>query len=160
MENKIKIPIPEPVITEAEQHLMAIKTLLKPYLIALTKAERRAILKMSDKTLAFVKKTMVYCKTKPAFVPPYMDVEALETDMAVYRQLLPLLRMARQLSSGLDDTLMQAGAEAYSNSLIFYNSVKQAEKADIPDGRTILGDLKKRFVKDQNNSKHTGGKGQ
>ena len=147
MEKKIDNTIPEPVINEATQLLNNAVTVLIPYIIALSPAERRAAPKMSDKTRPFVEKTIAYCDSAPQFVPPYMSKEALKTDMTVYNQLIPLFRVVKQLSDGLDDTTMQAGAECYTNALNYYNSVKQATKSDVPGAKAICEDLRKRFVK-------------
>jgi len=40
---------------------------------------------------------------------------------------------------------MQAGSEAYTASLIFYNAVKGAAKAGVPGMKTIYDDLQSRF---------------
>lgn len=150
MENKIQTSIPEPVINEASQLLNNTLTVLKPYLIALSPNERRSIPKMSDKTQPFVDKCIAYCDSSPQFVPPYLNVDALKTDMQVYTSLIPLFRMVKQLSNGLDDTIMQAGAECYTNALTLYNSVKQAGRNDIPGAKGIAEDLSKRFAKSRN----------
>ena len=147
MENKINNTIPTEVINEVRQLLDNAAIVLKPYLIALSPAERQSIPKMSDKTQPFVEKIIAYTDTSPQFVPPYMDKEVLESDMATYNQLIPLFRAVKQLSDGLDDTSMQAGAECYTNALIYYNSVNQATKADVPGAKAICEDLRKRFVK-------------
>lgn len=62
-------------------------------------------------------------------------------------QLVPLLRVVKQMSDGLDDTSMQAGAESYVNALAYYNAVKQAAKMNIPGAKAIFEDLSKRFAK-------------
>ncbi len=147
MENKINFTIPEEVATNVSASLAEISTSLLPYLIALTPEERRAVPKMSDKTSPFVEKCMAYAQSAPEFAPPYMDVEGLKTDMAVYNKLIPLLRQVTRILNGLDDTIMQAGAESYVASLAYYNSVKQAAKMDIPGAKGIAEDLRKRFVK-------------
>lgn len=147
MDKKINTTIPEAVISEASQALNNALAILEPYLIALTPAERQAIPNMSDKTLPFVEKTLAYTASTPQFVPQYMNLTALKTDYQTYDQLIPLFRVVKQLSNGLDDTTMQAGAECYTNALNFYNSVKQAARIDVPGAKAIHEDLRKRFVK-------------
>lgn len=149
MEKKSNPALPVPVALEASLLLNNALTLLKPYLIALSAAERRAIPNMSDKTQPFAEKTIAYCDTTPQFVPPYMDTEALKNDMELYRQLIPLLRIVKQLSNGIDDTAMKAGADCYTNGLNYYNSVRQATRMDIPGAKSIYEDLRKRFVKNR-----------
>lgn len=156
MENKIKASIPAPVINEAKQLLNNAVTVLKPFILALSPVERQSLPKMSDKTYPFVEKTIAYCQSAPQFVPPYMDKEALKSDMETYNQIIPLFRVVKQLSDGLDDTSMQAGAECYTNALNYYNSVKQATKADVPGAKAICEDLRKRFVKNRPDGEENG----
>jgi hypothetical protein len=147
MDDKINSNIPIEVINEVRQLLNNAALVLKPYLIALTPAERQAIPKMSDKTLPFVEKTIAYGQTAPEFAPQYMNKEALESDHTNYEQLIPLFRLVKQLSDGLDDTSMQAGGACYTNALNYYNSVKQAARIDVPGAKAIHEDLRKRFIK-------------
>jgi hypothetical protein len=51
----------------------------------------------------------------------------------------------QQLLQGVDDTVMIAGSEAYNQSLVFYNAVKEAARQDIPGAKAIYDDLKTRF---------------
>lgn len=150
MENKINFIIPDTVITEVEQKLTEISTVLKPYIIALSPDERQELPKMSDKTQPFVEKALDYTTSAPQFAPPYMDAEGLANDMKVHGQLTPLLRQVRILSDGLDDTTMQAGAESYVCALTYYNSVKMGAKLDIHGAKSIAEDLGKRFEKTKN----------
>ncbi len=147
MDNKINYSIPEEVVTQTTEKLLEAVTLLQPFIIALTPEERRNLPKMSDKTQPFVEKCLNYTKSNPEFAPPYMDVDELNADMAVYRQLRPIYNIITKLNNGLDDTTMQAGAESYANALSYYNSVKLAAKMDIPGAKGIYDDLKKRFLK-------------
>ncbi len=149
MDNKINFIIPDAVVTDVTQLLTQVDVALKPYLIALSPAERHSMPKMSDKTQPFVEKTLDYSVSAPQFAPPYMDVTELTNDMKVFDQLNPLLRLATALKDGLDDTRMMAGGESYINALSYYNSIKQATKMDVPGAKSIYEDLKKRFVKNK-----------
>ena len=147
MENKIDFIIPDEEVDITTQKLNEGGAILKPYLIALTPDQRKEIPKMSDKTLPFVEKVTEYCLTAPQFVPVFMDVEALADDFKVTQQLTGLFRIVKAMHDGLDDTIMEAGGEAYMNALNYYNSVKQAAKSNVPGAKSIYEDLKKRFAK-------------
>ena len=145
MENKVNFIVPDEVIREVALKLREATEALQPYLIALTPEDRQSIPKMSDKTMPFVEKTLEYCASAPQFAPPYMDSEALDSDFKVTQQLTPLFRTIKAMNDGLDDTIMEAGGEAYVNALSYYNSVKQAAKMNVPGAKSIYEDLKKRF---------------
>ena len=46
-----------------------------------------------------------------------------------------------QLATGIDDTVMISGGEAYNASLVFYNAVKQ----NVPGAKAVYEELQKRF---------------
>lgn len=147
MENKINFIIPDEKVEQTKTHLTEAVNLLKPYLIALSPKERKTIPKMSDKTAPFVEKCLDYSIAAPQFAPPYMDIEGMAGDMKVNSQLTPLFRLVQGLFDGLDDTVMESGAESYLVALSYYNSVKQAAKMDVPGAKAIYEDLRKRFEK-------------
>ncbi len=103
---------------------------------------------MSDKTAPFVSKVLDYVETKAQFAPSYLNVEELKTDLQVVAVLTQIFRPVEQIYENLNDTITQAGSEAYVASLAYYNSVKQAAKMNIPDAKTIFNDLKVRFEKE------------
>jgi hypothetical protein len=144
-ENIISIEIPEADVKQVLDYLNKIQEILRPYLIALSPEERRQLLKMGDKTVAFVEKTLDYVRSNPEFVPAYMDIKEFEKDAVSVKNLIAMLNPTTQLEQGLNDTEMLAGSEAYTAALIYYNSVKQAAKNNIPNAAAIYDDLSKRF---------------
>lgn len=144
-ENVLSIQIPESDVKQVIECLNKIQEILKPYLIALSPDERRQLLKMGDKTVPFVDKTLDYVKSNPEFVPIYMDVKEFEKDTLTVKNLITMLNPTIQIEQGLKDTEMLAGSEAYTAALIYYNSVKQAAKNNIPNAAAIYDDLSQRF---------------
>jgi hypothetical protein len=121
-------------------------TVLKPYLVALTPAERQELPKMSDGTAPFVQKTLEYAQTNAGFVPAYIDVKELKIDFDAVEALAQIFRPVEQLYFNLNDTMTLSGSEAYVASLAFYNSVKQAAKINVPGAKAIAEDLRIRFA--------------
>lgn len=146
-DNNVNIEIPAEDLKKMIEAVNTLKSLSEKYLIALTPTERKSKLKMGDKSIPFVEKVIEYTKSNPKFITEFMDVKALENDFKSVLELSNLLRPIDQLASGLNDTILLAGGEALYNALIYYNTVKQAAKNNIPDAKTIYEDLKKRFEK-------------
>lgn len=146
-ENNINLEIPAEDLKKMIEAVNTLKSLSEKYLIALTPAERKNKLKMGDKSIPFVEKVLEYTKSNPKFVTEFMDVKALENDFKSVLELSNLLRPIAQLQSGFNDTILLAGGEALSNALIYYGTVKQAAKNNVPDAKTIYEDLKKRYEK-------------
>ena len=146
-QNQISITIPETTITAITNHLQQCKTLLTPYLQALTTEDRKSLFKMGDKTMATVLKTRDYIETNPQFIPGYMDKEEFIKDATVVNQLSPITNLATQLAQDIEDTITLAGSEALQGALIYYGHVKEASAKGITSADPIYNDLKQRFVK-------------
>jgi hypothetical protein len=122
----------------------AIKAAL-PFLVNLTADERRSGLKMGDKSLAFVSKCLEYASAHPNLVPPYLNVAEFQKDHDLREQLLHIIRELNTLVEAVDDTILALGKEEFEQALIFYNSVKQAAKGNVPGTGAIVEDLAERF---------------
>ncbi|GHU22133.1 hypothetical protein FACS1894164_03880 [Spirochaetia bacterium] len=144
-ENKHHTAIPEQVITQISDALTTIQTLLEPYAIALTPQERHSLLKMGDKSLAFVEKCHEFIHENPLLAPSYLDLALFDVDFADAHGLWGIQNKVRQLQETLDDTVMIAGSEAFHAALAFYNNVQRAAKQDVPGAKAIYENLKSRF---------------
>jgi hypothetical protein len=144
-ENRVSIEVADADNTAAIESIAKLKTALEPYLISLTSDERQQLPKMKDKTIGFVTKVIGYISSNPEFAPPYLDTNEMTKDLAAVNALNNFLKQLQQIVAGLDDTVMEAGSEAYVAALSYYNSVKQAAKTNVPNAKTIYEDLKQRF---------------
>jgi len=145
--NQISIEIPQSVIDKVTENLQESRTLLAPYLQALTSDEKETIFKMGDKTVATVQKVEDYTETNPEFSPAYMDQAEFHKDVAVVTDLSPLRNLATQLASDLSDTIMLAGNEALLAALLYYGAVKEASAKGVATASPIYDDLSKRFTR-------------
>ncbi|SHJ67499.1 hypothetical protein SAMN02745146_3666 [Hymenobacter daecheongensis DSM 21074] len=145
MPNQFQSDIPAAVLEKVQKSLNDIKAALQPYLISLTPDERKTMLRMADKTVAFVQKTTEYGTNSPAFVPPFVDFDELKQDVAGLTALTPLHQQLEQLALDTDSTMMMAGSEAYGNSLTIYNNIKFMAHNKQPGAQTAYDDLRQRF---------------
>jgi hypothetical protein len=141
----VSITIPPEVKAIIDNAINSLKEKLQPFLISLTNNQRRALPKMRDKSIAFVNKVVGYVLTNPEFAPPYLDKAELQKDVDTVNLLHTIFSPLHQVDVALDDTMMAAGSDAYTASLSYYNSVKQAEKQNVPNAKAIYEDLKLRF---------------
>ena len=145
MKDNHKEAIPSAVVKDAQNRILEVMEMLQPYVVNLKPEERRDILKLGDKTLAFGEKAFDYAKANPMLVPPYLDMGMFENDMKDTTGLRVLLATVQQLSMAIDDTIMVAGSEAYTASLTFYNAVKVAANQNVPGAKPIYQELQERF---------------
>jgi hypothetical protein len=145
MNNVHNQSIPKEMLDQAIAKINEAVSILKPYTISLTPDERKNILKMGDKSSAFVEKAFEYTKTNPEFIPAFMTAADLEIDLADSKNLVGPASLVTQLFNSLDDTMMVAGSEAYYAALYYYKSVQQAAVMNIPGAKAVYEELKKRF---------------
>lgn len=140
--------------SDYEEIMKAIETIREklPFLISMSDAEKLALPKMSDKTIAFVTKSLEYAKTNPQLIPAFVDIKEFEQDMILVAQLENITRSMNTLNGSIFDTRLLTGSEAYQAALMFYQSTKMAAKMNLPGAKEIYEDLSKRF---QNKSKPT-----
>jgi hypothetical protein len=137
--------IPEATITQVHGQISAVIQQLAPYTVALTPHERQTMLKMGDKSLAFVEKAHDYAVDNPPLTPSYLDMATFDVDFADAHGLWNVLTLVKQLEEAIEDTIMTAGSEAFHAALAFYHNVQAAAKDDIPGAKAIFEDLKTRF---------------
>lgn len=100
---------------------------------------------MSDRTTPFVEKVLNYSVSNPSFSPKYLNIDDLKIDLEAVNTLNQIFRPLSQIVSGLDDTILLSGSEAYTAALSYYNSVKQAAKMNVQEAKPIYEELSKRF---------------
>jgi hypothetical protein len=145
MENQHNQAIPAEVLAEAQKKIDEAAAALAPYIINLTASQRHDMVKMGDKSLAFVSKAFELAGQNPALCPGYLDMTAFGIDMTDATKLLVLDNSLQQLQQAVDDTSMVAGSEAYQAALVFYNSAKEAASKNVTGAKAVYEELKARF---------------
>ncbi|WGV24194.1 hypothetical protein [Halotia branconii] len=130
-------------IKEIKTALQTIQDKL-PFLVTLSPDERRKMLKMGDKSLAFVNNSVSAAKSNPEILPASFDVEELVGDYQLATALNEVLISMYQLAEQVDDTLLAVGSEAMTSSLTVYDYVKTAAKKT-PGLKTVAEQLGERF---------------
>ncbi|MBD2101929.1 hypothetical protein [Leptolyngbya sp. FACHB-261] len=132
--------------TDRQEMKAALRVIEKKlaFLITLSPAERRALLKMGDKSLAFVNNSLAAGQDNPDILPASFDLEEFERDYQLIIALSEVLRGLRQLTEQVDDTLMAVSSEAMRSSLTVYDYVKTAAKTR-PGLKALAEQLGERF---------------
>jgi len=136
--------------TLSPQDIQEIKAALQtvqqkmPFLIALSAEERRKIVKMGDKSLAFVSNSVTAAQSNREILPASFDIEEFIRDYQLVTTLTELLISMQQLTEQIDDTLLAVGSETMTSSLTVYDYVKTAAKKT-PGLKTIAEQLGERF---------------
>lgn len=132
------------------EDIQEIKTALQtvqqklPFLVTLSSEERRKLVKMGDKSLAFVNNSVTAAQSNREILPASFDIEELVRDYQLATALTEVLTSMRQLTEQVDDTLLAVGSEAMSSSLTVYDYVKTAARKT-PGLKTLAEQLGERF---------------
>lgn len=114
-------------------------------LFNLTPADKQGMIKMGDRTIAFVGKALEYASQNPELVPAYVSLDEAIRDYNLASQLNEIAMQLSVISTALDDTITVCGSEAYDAALQFYGSVKGASRSNLPGSQAIYDELSKQF---------------
>lgn len=146
VDNRISTEISTDQLAAIAASFLQLKTMVAQITtIHLTAEERMSMLKMGDKTLAFVTKTLEYAVQNPNLVPNYVDLTEARRDSKLASDIYGIFQQLSTLLRAIEDAGMVAGSEAYEASLIIYHSIKGASRSNVPGTQVIYDDLKQRF---------------
>jgi len=114
------------------------------FLIDLTTQDRRQLLKMGDKSRAFVSRALEVATQNPDFLPRSFDLEEMRRDVELMSAMEPVFLALKQLYELVDDTYMAVGSEAYAAALSVYSYAKANHRGAGLD--TAVRDLGIRFA--------------
>jgi hypothetical protein len=138
--------IPDEDLQAVQAAVQTLQAKLVPHLVNIGPDEKRALAKMGSKSVDFVSKTLNYATTNPQFKPAFVDIDAFSSDVAAFGVLRSLQQPVTQLADMLDDSLALTGSDAMNAALAYYQSVKTANKLNMPGAATIADDLSTRFA--------------
>jgi hypothetical protein len=144
MENKINV-ILTPEIKESV--LQAIKDAKAgmPFLIKLSKDDRKSLQKMDDGRKPFVLKGIEFANSNTDLDPGSGLLEGAPNDVELYSFLASLENEVRQLLEMVVDTKQLAGSEAYEVGRFIYLKAKMNVQLGIPGSQAIVDELSKLF---------------
>ncbi|NLE25906.1 MAG: hypothetical protein GX625_11310 [Clostridiaceae bacterium] len=145
--NNVSFTLSEEELNDINSALDTLERILLPKTISLTPEIRHELLKMGDKTIAFVEKSLEYGEQNHQFVPQFVDLEEAWKDLNGVKTIRTVDRRIDVLSQRLDDTRMQAGSEAYSASRSIYGQIQLIAKATHSvEAQKARDELKARFM--------------
>ena len=138
-QNLISLALTADQLTAIEGALVTLEQNMSG-LIALQPAQRRALIKMGDKSEVFCRQTLKLLQQNPQVVPPSLSVDEAQADLAAYDQIDTfLLRLAR-LSERAQDTSTALGSDLMSFALEGYGLLRVSGKNQgLEDLRRELG---------------------
>lgn len=136
----ISAELPQETETTVLQDLDTITGLL-PFLVTLSREDRKRMYFMSRKRLDFMERSLRYAQENPLLVPSYLDMTEFVKDVNLRTQLYRVFDKVNTFHKGLKDTLAVLEAEAYEASRNFYAAVKVAAQRGEKGAEEIAKDL-------------------
>ncbi|MBI3220894.1 MAG: hypothetical protein HYZ44_15370 [Bacteroidetes bacterium] len=115
-----------------------------PFLISLSKQERRALTKVGPKSIDFVQEAHNASVNFPNILPPVFDKVEYAKDTALYKSLNEIKLLINSLNEKIESTHMAVGAESMNASLVVYKMVHSASKTT-PGLESVYAELRQRF---------------
>lgn len=147
--------IDQDTLTSAVEKLTQLQAELKPYMKALSAADRQALPKMGDGSVAFVEQAHQYGQTYGELVPAFMDFDGMTSDLELFNQLSKLAQIVNPLASDMNDTMLAAGSGAYTAALAIYRNAKNAKRMNVQSAKAIHDKLAQRFSKIRRSAQST-----
>lgn len=145
LENLISTSFTDEELSDIDNALQTIETVLKGKTVSLTPQQRRQYGRVAYEMEVWVNKVDTYMKQRPELVPVYIDKAEHEKDLAAHNLLSPRVERLNVLARLLDDTDLLLGSDIYNNSLSFYRAIREAAKSNAPGANVIYADLKQQF---------------
>lgn len=126
-----------------------------PFLVNLSREDRKRIFYMSRKKLDFMERSLRYAQENPLIVPPYLDMTEFVKDVNLRTQLYRIFDKVNTFHKRLKDTLSVLEAEAYEASRNFYAAVKVAAQRGEKGAEEIVKDLHYHYKQQKSEEKAT-----
>ncbi len=95
-----------------------------PFLIDLTVDDRKALVKLGDKSHSFVRKAVDVAVQNPKMLPVAFDLEKMRKEAQLFDDLSTIQLAVDQLQKQIDDTAIQVGNSAYAAARTVYACAK------------------------------------
>jgi len=144
-DNRISLTIDNEKLVRINDALTVLETELGSILYTLTSDEKKRILRLGDKSIAFVNKAYEVAKLDPEVVSLIVDIPEFGVDIDAIATLKPISYRLEKLASNLTDAEALSGHEAYQAALQTYALFKNAAKMGHPGAKAMVEQLKERF---------------
>lgn len=117
-----------------------------PFLIGLTAEERKVLPKINVDNKIFTEDAINAAVHNPDFIPRFLNVSEMQTDLTLFEQLDQLMGVANRVAEKISDTRMLAGSESFISALTAYRAFETAANSGMPGADLIYQQLRERFL--------------
>ena len=144
MQNLVSLNLSAQDLADVDAALATLRRVFAP-MVALQPEQRRELYKMGDKSEAFCRQTLSVLAQNPQVVPPSLDVQGAQSDLATLDQLRPRLQRLQRLAERATDSDTALGSDIMRCALDGYALLKVAGRNQGLEG--LRKELGSRFIK-------------
>jgi hypothetical protein len=142
-QNLISATLDETLATDVLQKVNDNKAAL-PFLINLSKEQRKKYRKMGPKSVDYVSDTQVGAQQFPNSMPKDFPVDEFKKDAVLVKQLFPILVASQAFTESLNDTILALGSDCMKEADEVYSFLKLAAKTDA-NAKALVDQIARRF---------------
>jgi len=137
----LKIAFSEADYLQVREDIIELKNKF-PFAVNLTPKEKSRYLRLGNKTLMFMQKSLQCYTETPELQTGFLQVAAWRNDWETMQRLEKLLAQVNTVQEILQDTVTALRMENTTAALTFYNILKSAAQQNVPGTTEILAELK------------------
>jgi len=133
--------MPMATINHINRMLNDMRSLLDSYSQHLRALDRRRLNGVGIKKLGFIERAFELASENEDFLPHYLTLQRFDDDIQYFLAFRSLYDLTKQIEEKLWNVVIQSADIAYTDSLEFYASVREAAKRRVDPAETIFREL-------------------
>ena len=142
-QNLVSAVVDDVIVNAILQHLNDSREAL-PFLINLSKEDRKKFRKMGPKSVEYVGDCFVAAQQFTSSLTSDFPLEEFSKDVVLIRQLFPLLVASQALTEGINDTILALGSDCMKEADEVYKYLKLASKTNV-NAKALVDQIGRRF---------------
>lgn len=146
LNNLLSVTFTEAELTQIDNALTAIETVLQGKTIHLTPEQRQTYGRIAEQNKLFVNKAKGYMEQYPQHVPGFIDKAEFDRDYVTRAQLESRFQRLSSVNEQLSDTKILLDHDNYHNSIAFYRNIKYLSGENVPGTTFLYEDMQQFFI--------------
>jgi hypothetical protein len=143
--NLIDLAFPPDKLQSCQGALATLTDVFPGVLVDIGPDLRQSLTKYGPGSESFILRAMVLMRAMPQYKPGYVDIDAFQRDLDALALLGPMRDQLRKCLDLVDDSMMLAGADAYTVARAFYKALRAAAGSGSLDAQVAADDLGSRL---------------
>lgn len=146
LNNLLSVTFTEAELTQIDNALTAIETVLQGKTIHLTPEQRQTYGRIAEQNKLFVNKAKGYMEQYPQHVPNFIDKPEFDRDYVARQQLESRFQRLSSINEQLSDTKTLLDHDNYHNAITFYRNIKYLSGENVPGTTFLHQDMQQFFI--------------